>query len=183
MPKIDLGHFGAVLSPAADDFVDTAVRLEGLGYSTIWLTGGPLSDLAQIAEVVEATETARVARGIIPVDRFPSQDVAALYARLEQAEPGRFVVGLGGAHGPKPLATLNAYLDRLDQVPQDRRVMAALGRWWMPWCRGATPTRSLHAYASCEPPVQTTSQSASSPRTRSRRTRSGASSHGALPPE
>ena len=78
MPKIDLGHFGAVLSPAADDFVDTAVHLEGLGYSTIWITGGPLSDLSQIAEVFDATERVRVATGIT----FTSDetDLSASYA-------------------------------------------------------------------------------------------------------
>jgi probable F420-dependent oxidoreductase len=54
-----------------------------------------------------------------------------LYAELEAAHPGRFVVGLGGAHGPNPLATLGVYLDRLDSgprpVPPGARVMAALG--------------------------------------------------------
>ena len=127
MPTIDLGPAGAVLSPAEEGFVDTAVELERVGYSTIWLTGGPLSELSQIADVVRATGTARIATGIISVDRFPAEDVAALYAELEREQPGRFVVGLGGAHGPNPLATLNAYLDRLDEVPQARRVMAALG--------------------------------------------------------
>src|SRR4029450_4592105 len=107
-----------------------------LGYTTIWLTGGPLDNLGQIAEVVDATDRARVATGsrsgdrfpagagaggvyatarprvapgILSVDRFPSDDVAALYDELERSHPGRFVVGLGGAHGPNPLATLNAY--------------------------------------------------------------------------
>lgn len=127
MPTIDLGPMGAVLSPAEDRYVDIAVELERVGYSTIWLTGGPLSKLSEIADVVRATGTARIATGIIPVDRFPSEDVAALYAELEREQPGRFVVGLGGAYGPKPMGTLNAYLDRLDGVPQDRRVMAALG--------------------------------------------------------
>jgi probable F420-dependent oxidoreductase len=115
------------LSPAEDRFLDTAVELERAGYSTIWLPGGPMSNLSQIADVVRVTTTPRIASGIIPVDRFPSEDVAALYGELEREQPGRFVVGLGGAHGPDPLDTLNAYLDRLDAVPQDRRVMAALG--------------------------------------------------------
>jgi probable F420-dependent oxidoreductase len=52
---------------------------------------------------------------------------------LQATHPGRFIVGLGGAHGPKPLGTLNAYLDQLDQldqldsVPTTARVLAALG--------------------------------------------------------
>jgi probable F420-dependent oxidoreductase len=127
MPTIDFGSIGAVLSPAEAGFVHTAVELESFGYSTIWLTGGPMSQLSQIADVVRATTTARIATGIIPVDRFPSEEVAALYTDLEREQPGRFVVGLGGAHGSDPFATLNAYLDRLDSVPRNRRVMAALG--------------------------------------------------------
>jgi probable F420-dependent oxidoreductase len=128
--KIELGSFGAVVGPGEGHaFVDAAVELEELGYDTIWLTGGPLADLAQITEVVRATRHARVATGILSVDRFAPDDVAALYTDLEASHPGRFVVGLGGAHGPKPVPTLTAYLDRLDAVgvPATSRVMAALG--------------------------------------------------------
>lgn len=127
MPRIELGRIGAVLSPGESGFVDTAVQLDQLGYQTIWLSGGPLQSLSQIADVVRATRRARVASGIISVDRFGADDVSALYADLEAAHPGRFVVGLGGAHGPTPLQTLTAYLDQLDAVPETARVLAALG--------------------------------------------------------
>jgi probable F420-dependent oxidoreductase len=127
MPTIDLGAIGAVLSPAEEGFVDTAAELERLGFSTIWLTGGPMADLTQIAEVVRATRSARIASAIISVDRFAAEDVAALYTELEHEQPGRFVVGLGGAHGADPIGTLNAYLDQLDAVPPTARIMAALG--------------------------------------------------------
>ncbi|MPY93969.1 MAG: TIGR03620 family F420-dependent LLM class oxidoreductase [Acidimicrobiia bacterium] len=128
MTTIDLGPLGAVLSPAGEGFVETAVELEGLGFSTIWVTGGPMSSLDQLADVVRATRTARVASGIIPVDSFGADDVIALYQDLERDHPGRLVVGLGGAHGAGPMATLGAYLDRLDRaVPPAARVMAALG--------------------------------------------------------
>jgi probable F420-dependent oxidoreductase len=127
MPRIDLGRIGAVVSPATEGFVDQAIELERLGYSTIWLTGGPLAHLGQITEVVQATTSAKIATGVISVDRFPAADVAELYAELEAVAPGRFVVGLGGAHGADPLGTLNGYLDELDAVPVTARVMAALG--------------------------------------------------------
>lgn len=128
VPKIELGTVGAVLSPGdGSAFVDTAVELEDLGYQTIWLSGGTLHRLSQIADVVRATRRARVASGIISVDRFGAAEVAALYAGLQATHPGRFVVGLGGAHGSHPLQTLTAYLDRLDPVPATARVMAALG--------------------------------------------------------
>jgi probable F420-dependent oxidoreductase len=124
VPKIDLGRIGVASSPAEPD---AAVELDRLGYATIWLRGGQLDSLDQIADVVRATEHARIATGIIPVDRFDHDSVAGLYTELEATHPGRFVVGLGGAHGPKPLQTLNAYLDALDAVPPTSRVMAALG--------------------------------------------------------
>ena len=132
MTKIDLGTFGAVIGPGEggdDELVDAVAELDGMGYATIWLSGGPISSLDQVAAVVGATKRARVATGILSVDRFPADDVSALYAELEAEHPGRFVLGLGGAHGPQPLPTLNAYLDRLDAtgVPQERRILAALG--------------------------------------------------------
>ena len=128
MPAIDLGPLGAVLSPAESGFAATAGQLEQLGYTTIWLTGGPMTALAQVAEAVRATSTATIATGIIPVDSFPASEVAELYTELEATAPGRFVAGLGGAHGADPLMTLHAYLDELDGVvPRERRVMAALG--------------------------------------------------------
>jgi probable F420-dependent oxidoreductase len=66
---------------------------------------------------------------ILSVDRFAVEDVAGLYHELEQSHSGRLVVGLGGAHGERPLATLEGYLDRLDAlgVPTARIVLAALG--------------------------------------------------------
>jgi probable F420-dependent oxidoreductase len=151
MPTIDLGPLGAVLSPAEQGFVTTAAELEGLGYSTVWLTGGPMTALTQITDVVRATSTARIATGIIPVDTFAADDVAALYTALEADQPGRFVVGLGGAHGADPLTTLGTYLDRLDGVvPRDRRLMAALGPKMLRLARdrasGALPVLVTPAY-------------------------------------
>jgi probable F420-dependent oxidoreductase len=134
MSKIDLGTYGVAIGPAAGDrggaaFLDAVAEIDAMGYDTIWLTGGPLAGLHQVADAVRATERARVATGILSVDRFPAQDVVALYEKLEEEHPGRFVLGLGGAHGPRPLPSLHAYLDRLDAagVPAERRIMAALG--------------------------------------------------------
>jgi len=128
VPRIELGSIGIALSPGeGDGFVDAAIELEELGYSTIWLTGGQLDNLGQIADVVRGTRQVRVGSAIISVDRFGPEAVAGLYADLEATHPRRFIVGLGGAHGPKPLQTLAVYLDQLDSVPATARVMAALG--------------------------------------------------------
>jgi len=132
MAKLGLGSLGVALGPQdGPEFGAALAELEELGYDTIWLTGGPMTSLSQIGDAVRATRQVPVATGIIAVARFGAAEVAAAYAQLEASHPGRFVVGLGGAHGPKPLPTLNAYLDRLDTepptVPAERRVLAALG--------------------------------------------------------
>ncbi|MBL7497132.1 TIGR03620 family F420-dependent LLM class oxidoreductase [Frankia sp. CNm7] len=118
-------NLDATAEPAEE--IDAAARLEELGYQTLWLPGS----LPPIDTIIRGTTTLRVASGIISVDRVPATEVAATYAALEADYPGRFVVGLGGAHGPKPLPTLNAYLDALDTatpvVPASERVLAALG--------------------------------------------------------
>jgi probable F420-dependent oxidoreductase len=126
---ISLGPIGLASSnPYTDDaavVADEAQRVESLGFSTLWRSGNlPMLDAA-----VRATTSIPVATGIIPVDSVPAADVVATYRALQRDQPGRFVVGLGGAHGPRPLDTLNAYLDTLDaaDIPADARVLAALG--------------------------------------------------------
>ncbi len=132
MTKLELDPIGVAVTPGeGDGFLHAVRELAELGYSTIWLAGGPLKSLEQIRDVVDATNDVRVASGIISVDRFDRAAVAAAYAQIDAAHPGRFIVGLGGAHGPKPLQTLAGYLDALDTVPPTvpaaARVLAALG--------------------------------------------------------
>jgi probable F420-dependent oxidoreductase len=130
MAKIDLGRVGAVVNSSPDRApVAEAAEREALGFPTLWVPGGPLGSLDHLAEVVRGTERARVAPGILAVSRFDADGVLALYRAMEAEHPGRLVLGLGGAHGPRPFATLNAYLDRLDAagVSADERVLAALG--------------------------------------------------------
>jgi probable F420-dependent oxidoreductase len=120
------GALGAALNttePAAA--VATAVALEELGYATLWVPGGRGNALPLITEVVRATERIPVASGILSVDRVPAAEVTRAYADLPA---GRFVAGLGGAHGARPLAALNGYLDEIeDVVPASARILSALG--------------------------------------------------------
>jgi probable F420-dependent oxidoreductase len=131
--KLALGPIGVVVGRPGDGdvFLDAATVLEELGYATIWLAGPSISGFEQVRDVVAATRSVQVASGVISVDRFAAAEVAAWYAQVEAMQPGRFVVGLGGAHGPKPLQTLTGYLDALDTVPPTvpaaARVLAALG--------------------------------------------------------
>jgi probable F420-dependent oxidoreductase len=106
--------------------LDAAAEVEDLGYAALWL-----NDLDRIVEVVRATARLPVGGGIIAVHAVAADELARTYADVEGTHPGRFVVGLGGAHDAHPLATLNAYFDRLDtvepKVPVEARVLAALG--------------------------------------------------------
>lgn len=135
----DLGTAGAVIDSTADgDFVATAARLDGLGFGTIWLAGGGLGSLDEVLSVLDGTTTATISTAIIAADRFDAAAVLDLYERAEASHPGRLVLGLGGAHGPKPLATLGTYLDDLDAVPTGSRMLAALGNRMLELARDRT---------------------------------------------
>jgi probable F420-dependent oxidoreductase len=132
MTKLGLGPIGVTLTYGDwDALLGAAPELEAMGYSTIWVSGGQLNDLNQITDLAHTTHNVRVGSAIIPVDRFPAKAVASTYAQLQETHPGRFIVGLGGAHGPRPLHTMGNYLDHLDTVPPNvpatTRMLAALG--------------------------------------------------------
>jgi probable F420-dependent oxidoreductase len=124
-----VGPIGLASSyPYTDDaavVAEEAQRVEALGFSTLWRS----ANLAMLDTAIRSTKRIRVATGIIPVDSVPAADVIATYRSVQRDNPGRFVVGLGGAHGAQPLTTLNTYLDALDDagVAADSRVLAALG--------------------------------------------------------
>ena len=121
-----MGTFGIATGlDSSPHSLEAAQAAEGLGYPTIWLSGGPLPGLQTIVDLIGATTSIKFVSGILAVVQYSATDVSTTYAALEASAPGRFIVGLGGAHGPKPLATLNAYLDEVD-VPLERRVLAAL---------------------------------------------------------
>lgn len=110
-------------NPYTDDagaVADEARHAQDLGYATLWRSG----NLPMVAAAVRATTTIPVSTGIISVSRVPAADVIALHADLD---PGRFVVGIGGAHGPRPLESIGSYLDELGAGGVRAGVLAALG--------------------------------------------------------
>lgn len=133
MTKLDLGRIGISVNVTDNTgFLDEAVELEKLGYSTIWVAGGQLRTLDPIAELIRGTTAIPVVPGIIPLDVYGPQQVTELYAELERTDPGRFVVGLGGPQqGSKPMLRMREFLDQLEAsdppVPVERRILAALG--------------------------------------------------------
>ena len=131
--KPDLGRFGVWTFGAPD--VEQAVDIEKLGYGAVWIGGSPAGDLNYVEPILERTETLQIATGIVNVWTAPAKQVAEAYHRVEDAYPGRFLLGVGIGHPEhtqeyrKPYDVLVEYLDVLDEecVPTSRRVIAALG--------------------------------------------------------
>ena len=131
--KPDLGRFGVwtLGTPKPEQ----AVEIEKLGYGAVWIGGSPAGDLNYVEPILERTETLQVATGIVNVWTAPAEQVAEAYHRIEDAYPGRFLLGIGIGHPEhteeyrKPYDVLVEYLDVLDaaKVPTSRRVIAALG--------------------------------------------------------
>jgi probable F420-dependent oxidoreductase len=131
--KPGLGRFGVWTFGAVKP--EQAVEIEKLGYGAVWIGGSPAGDLNYVEPILERTETLAVATGIVNVWTAPAKEVAEAYHRIEDAYPGRFLLGIGIGHPEhtdeyrKPYDVLVEYLDVLDEecVPTSRRVVAALG--------------------------------------------------------
>lgn len=131
--KPDLGRFG-VWTPGKVT-PEQAVEIEKLGYGAVWVGFSPGAELEFAEPILEATETLTLATGIVNIWQSPAAEVADSFLRIEEAHPGRFVLGIGVGHREhteeykKPYDALVEYLDVLDEkgVPTSRRVLAALG--------------------------------------------------------
>ena len=119
-----LGQWGFTVDKGE---LDTAAAIEDLGYSALWLAGGQLDSLARLTDLLAATRRAVVASSIIPPDVYAAADVLELYSRAEATHPGRLLIGLGAPQRPAAIDALNTYLDELDAIPQQRRILAAIG--------------------------------------------------------
>ena len=131
---IELGKYGVWYRVDKADAA-FATEVERLGYGALWLGGSPVGKLAMVDELMQATSRLQIATGIVNVWKDPADVVAASFARIDAAFPGRFLLGVGIGHPEataeyrSPYATLTAYVDELLErgVPSDRIVLAALG--------------------------------------------------------
>ncbi len=137
MTKPTLGTFGVFgLYEQWRQLTAAQLRdIEALGYGAIWAGGSPPADLDWVDPLLESTEKLQVATGIVNVWSAAAGPIAESFHRIEAAHPGRFLLGIGVGHPElvaeykKPYDALTEYLDKLDKygVPEDRRVVAALG--------------------------------------------------------
>lgn len=132
--KPELGRFGVWL-PTRSITPELAARIESLGYGAAWIGGSPDAELSWVEPALAETTSLQLATGIVNIWTAPAPAVAASFHRIENAEPGRFLLGIGVGHPEhtqeyvKPYDALTRYLDELDAavVPTSRRVLAALG--------------------------------------------------------
>jgi len=164
--KLGVWYFLDRLSPA--DAAKAAQRMEALGYDALWLpeTIGR-HPFVHASWLLAHTQTLKLATGISNIyNREPGVSVAAQRTLAEQSG-NRFILGMGVSHKPlvegvrgveygPPVATMRAYLERMDSAP-DRmglggddnshidfvRVIAALGPKMLELaaekCQGAHP--------------------------------------------
>jgi probable F420-dependent oxidoreductase len=149
--SIQLGRIGIWTrqledQPAAEA-QEAARELEELGYGALWFGEAFGREvLANAGLLLAATKRMVIATGIANIYARDAVTMAAGQKTLAEAYPNRFLLGLGVSHVPlveqlrghryeKPVATMRAYLDAMDQAPYNSvppamkppRVLAALG--------------------------------------------------------
>ncbi len=132
--KPDLGRYGVFLA-FRSLAPELAAQIESLGYGAAWVGGSPDAELEWVDPALAQTNSLQLATGIVNIWSAPAPVVAQSFERIENAYPGRFLLGIGVGHREhteeyvKPYDALVGYLDELDSamVPTSRRVLAALG--------------------------------------------------------
>ena len=126
---------------------ETAAELEELGYGAVWYGEAIGREaLTKAGLLLAGTKRIVIATGIANIYGRDPVTMAAGQKTLAEAYPNRFLLGLGVSHVPlvekvrghsydKPVPTMRAYLDAMDQAPYQAvsppskppRVLAALG--------------------------------------------------------
>src|SRR5271169_2293264 len=126
---------------------ETSRELEELGYGALWFGEALGREVLTNAGLhLAGTKRMVVATGIANIYARDAVAMASGQKTLAEAYPNRFLLGLGVSHVPlveqlrghryeKPVATMRAYLDAMDQAPyravpppsKPLRVLAALG--------------------------------------------------------
>jgi probable F420-dependent oxidoreductase len=143
---------------------ELAAEIEEQGWDVIWFPETLGRDTVSTAWLLlGATERITVASGIASIWARNPVGMASAHQAIEEAYPGRFVLGLGVSHAPmvefvhhqpydKPYSAMVAYLDAMDasgyispKAPTSpRRVLAALGDRMLQLA--ATKANGAHPY-------------------------------------
>jgi alkanesulfonate monooxygenase SsuD/methylene tetrahydromethanopterin reductase-like flavin-dependent oxidoreductase (luciferase family) len=118
--------------PATRDFERAgriAAGVEDLGFSSIWSNDTPAADgIVTAANMAEATESIRVAVGVVAVDRRPPAEIVRAVRDLE-IPLERLVLGIGAGSSPDPLRLVRGAVAELRESlgPEARIGLAAMG--------------------------------------------------------
>lgn len=118
--------------PAADA-VEAVKRIEAAGVGTIWLQEySGVDPFVRAALYLGATDHLNVALGVAVIHARDPEAMVAVSATLEEAFPGRFVLGMGVSHRPlverrgheytAPVPTMRTYLQAMDDSAGRRRL-------------------------------------------------------------
>ena len=160
--KIGVWYFTETL--AAAQAAEAAQRIESLGYGAFWLPEAiGRHPFAHAAWLLAKTERLIVATGIANIYARDAAATAAAQKTLAEQSGGRFLLGLGVSHRPmveavrghvytSPVATMRAYLERIEKAPyaavppaeRPPTVLAALGPKMLKLA--ATKTQGAHPY-------------------------------------
>ncbi len=148
----------------APDAAEAAKRIEGLGYSALWIPETVGRDpFVHASWLLANTSSLILATGIANIyHREPGVTVAAQKSLAEQSN-GRFLLGLGVSHKPlvegvrgltygKPIETMRTYLQAMENAPYSGpspeesppTVIAALGPKMLALARART--QGAHPY-------------------------------------
>lgn len=138
-----IGIWTSGTTTGADSWARTpagAQAVELLGFDELWISGGFAPGLPNLfGDAVGATVDLPVASGIISIYHTDPAEIANRVRAMQEAYPGRFVLGLGASHGAtvertgqsyaKPYTKMVQYLDALEgnDLPASGRLLAALG--------------------------------------------------------
>jgi probable F420-dependent oxidoreductase len=165
---MDIGRVGiwtfALELQSAAKAQEAAAEVESLGYRALWIPEALGREaLTHAGLLLAATRTLTVATGIANIWARDAMTMAAGQKTLEEAHPGRFLLGIGVSHAPlvegmrghryeKPLSFMRRYLDAMDAAPflafppstPGRRVIGALAPKML--ALAAQRTEGAHPY-------------------------------------
>ena len=150
--RVGIWTFSLELQPAARA-QEAASEIESLGYRALWIPEALGREAFTHAGLLLAgTRRLIVATGIANIWARDAMTMAAGEKTLDEAHPGRFLLGIGVSHAPlveavrghryeKPLSFMRRYLDAMDAAPflaappstPTRRVIGALAPKMPPW--------------------------------------------------
>ena len=118
--------------PAAEA-VEAAKRIEAAGVGTIWLQEySGVDPFVRAALYLGATDHLVVALGVAVIHARDPEAMVAVSSTLEEAFPGRFVLGMGVSHRAlverrghaytAPVPTMRSYLQAMDDTAGRRRL-------------------------------------------------------------